>query len=252
MDIKILIATHKQCWIPKDEIYLPVQVGSYGRQSIGFQRDDQGNNISEKNNLYSELTALYWGWKNLHCDYIGLVQYRRYFGGSTSFLDHNIMRGQELENILYHSDIVLPNPRNYRIMTIKKHFEQYDFSLPDDIVELENAISAISSDYVDSFHRVMGRKKGHMCNMFIMRKDLCDQFCSWCFSVLDDYENRIDTRRNRIIGYAGEHLLDIWIEKNRQPYVECPMVLLDKKNDFKKKMDFLSRSMHLRHRFIKL
>ncbi|WP_278402406.1 DUF4422 domain-containing protein [Megamonas rupellensis] len=27
MDIKILVATHKKYWMPKDEVYLPIHVG---------------------------------------------------------------------------------------------------------------------------------------------------------------------------------------------------------------------------------
>lgn len=45
-NIKIIIAAHKPYAMPKDEIYLPVQVGSHGKESIGFQRDDEGDNIS--------------------------------------------------------------------------------------------------------------------------------------------------------------------------------------------------------------
>ena len=43
-----------------------------------IQRDDTGDNIANRNNQYSELTALYWAWKNLNADYIGIVHYRRY------------------------------------------------------------------------------------------------------------------------------------------------------------------------------
>ena len=72
-DIKIVIAAHKPYVMPEDKIYLPVQVGSEGKQNIGFQRDNEGDNISEKNPSFCELTGLYWAWKNLDADYIGLA-----------------------------------------------------------------------------------------------------------------------------------------------------------------------------------
>lgn len=82
MDIKIIVAAHKQCEMPKDDIYLPVQVGKSLNlnKDFGYQTDNSGENISSKNPYYSELTALYWGWKNLDVDYIGLVHYRRFLG----------------------------------------------------------------------------------------------------------------------------------------------------------------------------
>ena len=61
-------------------MYLPVQVGAEGKQIIkGYKQDNQGENISIKNPYFCELTGLYWAWKNLDADYIGLVHYRRYF-----------------------------------------------------------------------------------------------------------------------------------------------------------------------------
>ena len=82
MKIRMIVATHKPYWMPEDPVYLPVQVGAAGRESLGFQRDDEGENISAKNPNYCELTGLYWAWKNLDADYIGLVHYRRYFSGA--------------------------------------------------------------------------------------------------------------------------------------------------------------------------
>lgn len=77
--IKIVVATHKKYRMPEDGCYLPLQVGKAGKEALGYQGDDTGDNISEKNPYYCELTGLYWAWKNLDAEYIGLVHYRRYF-----------------------------------------------------------------------------------------------------------------------------------------------------------------------------
>ena len=77
MKCVIMSVTHKKYWMPEDELYMPVQVGF--NEPLGFARDNTGENISEKNKNYCELTALYWGWKNLKADYIGLDHYRRHF-----------------------------------------------------------------------------------------------------------------------------------------------------------------------------
>ena len=75
MDIKILVATHKAYWMPEDDVYLPLHVGREGKQDLGFVGDNIGDNISLKNPNFCELTGLYWAWKNLQCDYIGLCHY---------------------------------------------------------------------------------------------------------------------------------------------------------------------------------
>ena len=79
--VKILIACHKPSPIPKAEVLFPVLVGKKGADiQMDIQGDDEGENISDKNYCYCELTALYWAWKNLKdVDVIGLCHYRRYF-----------------------------------------------------------------------------------------------------------------------------------------------------------------------------
>ena len=79
MQTTIIIATHKPYWIPEDPMYLPVQMGHAIHPGIGYIGDDTGENISERNGNFCELTGLYWAAKNLDSDYIGIVHYRRYF-----------------------------------------------------------------------------------------------------------------------------------------------------------------------------
>jgi len=78
-DIKVIVAAHKKYEMPKDKMYVPVQVGAEGKKDIGYTKDNTGDNISSKNSMYCELTGLYWAWKNLDADYIGLALIKNFF-----------------------------------------------------------------------------------------------------------------------------------------------------------------------------
>ena len=79
LNIKIIVAAHKKYRMPADDIYLPLHVGAEGKESIGYQGDNIGENISNLNPYFCELTGMYWMWKNLKADYLGLAHYRRHF-----------------------------------------------------------------------------------------------------------------------------------------------------------------------------
>ena len=78
--VKIIVATHKNFNEPRDkELYMPVHVGAEGKDDLGYQKDNVGENVSTLNPYFCELTGIYWAWKNLDVDYLGLVHYRRFF-----------------------------------------------------------------------------------------------------------------------------------------------------------------------------
>ena len=79
MNAKVIVATHKTYRMPTDPMYVPVHVGAEGKPSLGYIGDNTGDNISLKNKNYCELSGLYWAWKNLDADYIGIAHYRRHF-----------------------------------------------------------------------------------------------------------------------------------------------------------------------------
>lgn len=79
MDTRIYVMTHKAIEPISNDIYLPLHVGKKGKEDLGYPGDDTGDSISEKNNHYCELTGLYWIWKNVRCDIVGICHYRRFF-----------------------------------------------------------------------------------------------------------------------------------------------------------------------------
>lgn len=80
MDVKIIVCCHKEAYVPKGDIYLPIHVGKQNSHvTLPYIGDNTGDNISELNGLYCEMTGMYWAWKNIKADYVGLCHYRRYF-----------------------------------------------------------------------------------------------------------------------------------------------------------------------------
>ena len=240
MDIKIIVAAHKQYAMPQDSIYLPVQVGSACTDiSLGYQRDDDGENISSKNPNFCELTGIYWAWKNLKADYVGLVHYRRLFGKSKE----NVMTRSDIETLLSTNEVVLPSKRNYYIETLYSHYAHTMHVEPLDITG--EIIREKYPKYYPEFERLNKRTSAHMFNMFVMRRDKFDNYCEWLFDILFELETRVDTKdldafHARFFGRVSELLLDVWVNTNKIDYVEHPVFFTEKVNWFKKGFAFLN------------
>ena len=72
MDTRIYVMTHKSIEKLPDDTYIPFHVGKKGKMDLGYPGDDTGEEISEKNPYYCELTGMYWVWKNVTCDIVGI------------------------------------------------------------------------------------------------------------------------------------------------------------------------------------
>lgn len=247
MDIKILIATHKKYWMPSDEVYMPIHVGREGKDNLGYVGDNTGENISIKNPNYCELTGLYWAWKNLDCEYIGLCHYRRYFAHkskSSKLEDKKQATRDDYEQLLQQYDVILPKKRNYYIETVRSQYEHAHNKR--DLDEIEKIIKMQYPSYIEAFEKVMNSRKLHIYNMFVMNKALFDEYCTWLFDILFTLEKRIDITNYdkynaRIFGFLSERLFNIWLEKKQLKIKTVNVVFLEKINWVKKGKDFLKR-----------
>lgn len=250
MNITILIAAHKPYWMPSDPVYLPLQVGAEGKELIpGYTPDNTGDNISAKNPHYCELTGLYWAWKNLSCEYIGLCHYRRYFGHRVHTDDLKkkkaaIFSKDDYEKLLSQYDVILPVKRNYYIETVRSQYEHAHYKK--DLDEVEAIVKEKYPEYSAAFATVMNRRKLHILNMFAMKKSLFDDYCAWLFDILFTLESRIDISgyspyEARIYGFLSERLFNVWLEKQGLREVEVPVVFLERVDWPKKIREFLAR-----------
>ncbi|MBD5237148.1 MAG: DUF4422 domain-containing protein [Bacteroidales bacterium] len=216
-NVKILVAAHKaDPAIRQDEVYIPIHVGKalHPELDLGFQGDNTGDNISEKNASYCELTAMYWAWKNLKdVDIIGLAHYRRYLNISND----------DILNFFRRSGIILPE---------KFHCRTDNYTNLVSLLTHEEAILAIDTllkmhpDAKGSIQRYFYQSNRYsVFNMFIADWNTFNEYCSFLFPYLLKLEHRLSepsySRLKRNLGYVAEAMFGFWIEyaKVRTKYV---------------------------------
>ena len=247
MQIKLLVATHKEYRMPQDDMYFPVHVGKAISNVCldKYTPDDSGDNISSKNKNYCELTCLYWAWKNLEADYIGLCHYRRHFAQNNNKDKwQRILDKPTAEKMLEKYPAILPKQRNYYIETT---YQQYVHAHnKQDLDITEDILRQYYPEYMPAYKMVMDSTKGHRFNMMVMRRDLFDGYCNWLFDVLFRLEDRLDISEysaydRRVFGFVSERLLDVWLLTNKVDYCELPVVNMENQNWPKKIINFLKR-----------
>lgn len=248
-DIKIIIASHKKYKTADEEMYIPIQVGAEGKKKIeGYIQDNTGENISLKNPYFCELTGLYWAWKNLDADYVGLVHYRRYFTNKKKLPKTEdekfeiVLTEKELRDKLKNVDIILPKKRNYYIESIYSHYKHTMYVEPLD--ETRKILEEKYPEYLEEFDKIYKKTSAHLFNMFVMKKEILNEYCEWLFDILFELEKRIDPSQYdsfhaRYLGRISERLLDVWIDKNNLKYEEVKIMDMQKINWFKKGKSFL-------------
>jgi len=245
--MRIVVAAHKPYRMPGDGVYLPLHVGAAGKPDIGYARDDVGDNISTKNANWCELTGLYWAWKNLKADAVGLVHYRRHFKGA-----HGIASGGELEAVLETADVILPKKRNYFIETTYSQYAHAHHAV--DLDATREVLLERDPDSLAAFDAVMQSTAGHRFNMFVMKRPFFDAYCAWLFDVLFELERRLDISSYsqydaRVFGFVAERLLDVWLAGTPQGrdarVAEMPVLHLEGQNWPLKAIRFLARKFGL-------
>lgn len=247
-----MVAAHKQFPMPKKDGYMPVLVGAVRnyRPEINYQRDDDGENISVKNPNYNELTAVYWAWKNLKdVDAVGLVHYRRFFFDSKPYSLENVTSIKKVNQLLQKYDVILPKKRNYYIESNYSHYVHAHHQEPLD--KTREVVKEEYPQYLTKFDQVMKRRKAHMFNMFIMRRDAFESYCTFMFGVLNKVENQVDiadysVQEKRVFGYLSELLMDVWLETNAFTYTELNWGQLGGKNNVKKAISLVERKIGIK------
>ena len=154
-----------------------------------------------------------------------------------------IIDQNKVNDLLDETDIIVPKERKYYIESIYSHYTHTHYEK--DLQETRNIIKRKYPDYLTTFDNRMKMTHAHMFNMFIMKKELADQYCEFLFDVLFELENNLDISdydafQARLYGRISELLLDVWLDKNNLSYKEVSVIHMEKINWLKKGLSFLS------------
>lgn len=226
--MKIYIATHKQFAFPQGidtSIYIPIQVGN-DDNDLGYMRENNADNIAYKNRNFCELTVLYYIWKNIDEDIIGLVHYRRYLYKKHKLKKvgffyipwksrYEILTESDVRDILDGYDIIVPRVNNIQEDENVKIQYGRTHHIEDWIITKE-VIAEKFPEYVNAFEFVENGKKFYGCNMFIARKKTMIPYFEWLFDVLFEVERRVNIEdysdyQKRIFGFLSERLFTVWL-----------------------------------------
>lgn len=236
---KILVCVHKPDFFLNDDLYQPIHVGkALSKADLGLPGDDTGDNISDKNREFCELTAHYWAWKNLRgVDYVGLSHYRRYldFNDPLSPVLIKAMRPEnvkapqiDIQKEFSRCDIIVSN---YDCHPVSNKIHYCYCHQIEDYAILRTVIEDIYPDYLKSFDRIMIRKnKVSIGNMFVASWKTFDQYSEWLFKILFETEKRVrlspyDYQR-RVFGFMAERLLDVYCYHNQLRMKRVPVIFV--------------------------
>ncbi len=240
----IYVCHHQPAESFSDAVFRPIHVGKQiSSHALNLPGDDSGDNISNRNKQYCELTALYWIWKNdQQADWLGLMHYRRFlnFGkhhypiDATGCVNFDLLNNSALQKLGLNAetinDLLNKNPnlqailpkkwsvKNAGFRSIKDHYLRADHHYAKDLDLTIQVVSELYPDDVDYLNDVLNDHEGYFTNIFILKRDLFSEYCEWLFNILFEVERRLDMTNysipaKRVLGYLSERLFNVFIKK---------------------------------------
>lgn len=229
-------------------LFVPIRCGAVydKREHVTMLGDNTGDNISDKRDFLGEITVQYWAWKNVDADYYGLCHYRRYLSFSKkklpedyygninyNYIDDlsinelNLDETEMREKIEKHDLIV---SKAFKCKSVYEQYKEVPYLNEEDLVKCLEIIDRISPEYSKAAHEYIKGKYFYPCCLFIMKKELYFEYCSWMFKILDEFFKETDFKNYgnaayRTPGHIGERLLGIFYTyiKNKNKYSMCTL-----------------------------
>lgn len=243
--LEIHVAYHKAAPFIDLGYLRPIHIGAAEKLDIpGCVRDDDGDNISAKNSLYCELTALYWMWRHGGADIVGLCHYRRYFCPAASNEPNALQcsletvqsilqqdySGSIFQQDMENSDIVVPNPYPLR-ESMERQYLAYHHSSAFSWFAMHNALfNLYRNEFFDAREYLAMERKFLSLNIFISRQEVMSRYCEWLFPLMSEVESLIghlpEDKTLRICGHLSERLFTWWVHSRKLKVLHRPVLMI--------------------------
>lgn len=259
MNVAVLEVCHKPYRQSRTDCLVPIHAGravaaerskdgTLNASDLAWLRanatgDDTGDNISAMNRNLNEFTALYWAWKNQEAlgnpRYFGLVHYRRHF-----IVDFD-PKGCTYGDVLGLTAAKIRSCVDGH-GTCSRFFSRTAAGTVADKMRtgewgtgvwpyFEKACAIVRRRSEEDFRWVMetvnGNETGGLCSMFLMKKDVFDEYCVWLLPVLTELWRTIDWTvvpedEQRAAGWCGEILTSVWLHHHAKSRPVCELPVL--------------------------
>lgn len=112
-----------------------------------------------------------------------------------------------------------------------------------DIDALRKIIEELYPDYLTAFDQAMDCNYMYPFNMFIMRKELLNEYCKFLFGVLFELEkitdiSKYDNYQKRIYGFLSERLMNVFVIAHKDLRIKEMFVAYTESSNFKNFIKF--------------
>lgn len=232
-NVTIYAMTHKRFDESGLDLYKPLFVGADGKENTyGYLRDDIGDNISNKNCYYSELTGIYYIYKNItDVDIVGTCHYRRYLVDEND----NLLNKKQIIDYLKEYDCITSKCLNLNYTYYYGFSENHK---PYYLDETRKVISRLYPDYLEDYDKLVNDKHTYFGNIMISRRELFCNYCKWLFDILFELERNIvieeeNSYHRRIFGFISEFLWYLWVVHNNINAKELKVGIVGEKIEIK-------------------
>lgn len=243
-ELRIYVATHVHFQPPSNPIYVPLHVGKKGKPDLGYLGDDTGENISDLNFLYGELTGLFWIWQNVQdADIVGLCHYRRYFINSRM----QAMKKREYMELLGSCDAIVTKHMDCERGCT--YYEQFGKAHNcHDLDAVERALKRLYPEYGPAYDAAMSGRIFYWGNLVVTSLEILKAYAEWLFTIFLEAGEEIDVSgydayHKRVYGFLSEQMFYVFAMANNLRLSEASVGVSSEKAETGELKNMLKRMM---------